>query len=127
MNRRDFVSGSLAFAGASFFIGGCATRNGVRRIPANAKVNVAIIGCGLIAKTTNVPGFLQNPRCRVTTVCDVVEIAPDYFYGGRGSNFGAEGFAKADGSYRRDICGWRVIRDMVNRHYGDKACRVVTD
>lgn len=127
MNRRDFVGGSLAFAGASFFIGGCATRNGVRRIPANAKVNVAIIGCGLIAKTTNVPGFLQDPRCRVTTVCDVVEIAPDYFYGGRGSNFGAEGFAKADGSYRGDICGWRVIRDMVNRHYGDKACRVVTD
>lgn len=127
MNRRDFVSGSLAFAGASFFIGGCATRNGVRRIPANAKVNVGIIGCGLIAKTTNVPGFLQDPRCRVTTVCDVVEIAPDYFYGGRGSNFGAEGFAKADGSYRRDICGWRVIRDMVNRHYGDRSCRVVTD
>ena len=127
MNRRDFVSGSLAFAGASFFIGGCATRKGARRIAANAKVNVGIIGCGLIAKTTNVPGFLQDPRCRVTTVCDVVEIAPDYFYGGRGSNFGAEGFAKADGSYRRDICGWRVIRDMVNRHYGDKACRVVTD
>lgn len=39
---------------------------------------MAIIGCGTIARGTNVPGFLQDPRCRVTTVCDIVELAPDY-------------------------------------------------
>lgn len=122
-SRRSFLYGAVT----SFFVGGCAARRGARRVPANAKVNVAIIGCGLIAKTTNVPGFLQDDRCHVTTVCDVVEIAPDYFYGARGSDFGAEGFSKMDGSYRRDICGWRVIRDMVNKKYGNNDCRVVTD
>ena len=91
------------------------------------KFRVAIIGCGCIARSTNLPGFLKDPRCRVTTVCDVVELAPDYFYGARGSNFGAEGFASSDGSYRRDICGWRVLRNMVNKKYGNKDCRVVTD
>ena len=125
MSRRSFLG--CGTAAVPFFIGGCATRCGARRVPANAKVNVAVIGCGLIAKMTNVPGFLQDDRCRVTTVCDVVEIAPDYFYGGRGKDFGAEGFSKMDGSYRKDICGWRVIRDMVNKKYGNNDCRVVTD
>ena len=123
LSRRKFIGG----AGASLLIAGCATRHSARRVPANAKVNVAVIGCGRIAKLTNLPGFLRDPRCRVTTVCDVVELAPDYFYGARGSNFGSEGFVSSDGSCRNDICGWRVLRDMVNRHYGDDACRVVTD
>ena len=122
-SRKEFIGGIAA----SFFIGGCATRVAPRKVVANEKVNVAIIGCGLIAKTTNLPGFLQDPRCRVTTVCDVVELAPDYFYGARGSGFGSEGFATSDGSYRKDICGWRVLRDMVNKKYGDTYCRVVTD
>ena len=121
--RRWFLQG----VSSSVFLGGCASRIAARRVAPNDKVNVGVIGCGLIAKTTNVPGFLQDDRCRVTTVCDVVEIAPDYFYGARGSNFGAEGFSKMDGSYRKDICGWRVIRDMVNKKYGNKECRVVTD
>jgi len=122
-SRRSFLGG----AAASFFIGGCATRVAPRKVPANAKVNVAIIGCGCIARSTNLPGFLKDPRCRVTTVCDVVELAPDYFYGGRDSGFGTRGFAESDGSYRRDVCGWRVLRDMVNAKYGDRCCRVVTD
>ena len=122
-SRKEFIGGIAA----SFFIGGCATRVAPRKVAANSKVNVAIIGCGRIARSTNLPGFLQDPRCRVTTVCDVVELAPDYFYGARNSSFGAEGFAAADGSYRQDICGWRVLRDMVNRKYGDTCCRVVTD
>jgi len=123
ITRRGFIGG----VSASIFIGGCTTVKGPRKIAANAKVNVAIIGCGLIAKTTNAPGFLQDPRCRVTSVCDVVEIAPDYFYGSRNTNLGVEDFVRADGRYRRDVCGWRVLRDVVNAHYGDKACKVVFD
>ena len=88
-SRRNFLGG----AAASFFIGGCASRITPRKVSANAKVNVGVIGCGLIARSTNVPGLLNDDRCRVTTVCDVVEMAPDYFYGGRGSGFGSEGFA----------------------------------
>ena len=122
-SRRGFIGG----AAASFFIGGCATKVAARKVAANAKINVGVIGCGLIAKTTNVPGFLQDPRCRITVVCDVVKIAPDYFYGGRNSNFGAEGFANTDGSYRHDICGWQVVKEMVDKKYGDKSCRVTTD
>ena len=118
MMDSNFARRSLLWSGAAtaaFFIGGCATKVKPRKVAANSKVNVAIIGCGRIARSTNLPGFLQDPRCRVTTVCDVVELAPDYFYGGRGSDFGAEGFAASDGSYRQDVCGWRVLRDMVNR------------
>ena len=124
LTRRNFLEG----AAASFFIGGCRTAQGPRKIAANSKVNVALIGCGLIAKTTNLPGFLQDPRCRVTTICDVVKIAPDYFYGGRKSNFGAEGFADTKtGNYRRDVCGWQVLKEMIDKHYGDTSCRVVFD
>ena len=125
MNRRSFLLSTAA--SVPFFIGGCATRRGPRRIAANAKVNVGIIGCGCIAKSTNVPGFLQDPRCRITAVCDIVRIAPDYFYGARGSNFGAEGFVSKGGGYRRDVCGSKVVKDQVDRHYGDTSCREVFD
>jgi predicted dehydrogenase len=121
-SRRQFLGGATA----SFFIGGCASRVAARKISPNSKVNVGIIGCGCIARSINVPGFLKDDRCRITTVCDVIEIAADYFYGGRGSNFGAEGFVSG-GKYHRDVCGWRVVRDMVNQHYGDTACRTTTD
>ena len=122
-SRRGFIEG----AAASFFIGGCASASGPRRIGANGKVNVGIIGCGRIAKNTNVPGFLRDPRCRIVAVSDPVRIAPDYFYGGRGSDFGTEGFDRSKGSYRDDVAGWEVIKDRIDRTYGDKACRVCAD
>ena len=65
-DRRSFIAGALAAP----FLGCCCGRNKPpRRVPANQKVNVGIIGCGVIAKGTNVPGFLKDPRCRVTVVC----------------------------------------------------------
>ena len=99
----------------------------VRRVKPSEKVNVAIIGCGLIAKSTNVPGFLQDPRCRVTIACDMVKEAPEYFYGARKSGFGSEGFVKADGSARADVCGSSVIKRMVDKRYGNDDCREVFD
>ena len=122
-SRRGFLGG----AAASFFIGGCATACAPRKIGPNQKVNVAIIGCGCIAKGTNVPGFLKDPRCRITVACDMVKMAPNYYYGAKGSNFGAEGFANADGSFRRDVCGSSVIKAIVDKAYGDHACREVAD
>ena len=59
-SRKEFIGGIAA----SFFIGGCATRCAPRKIGPNQKVNVAIIGCGRIARYTNLPGFLQDSRCR---------------------------------------------------------------
>jgi len=123
VSRRQFLDGAVA----SFFIAGCKATCAPRRIGPNEKVNVAIIGCGCIARYTNVPGFLQDPRCRVTVACDMVKLAPDYFYGARGSSFGAEGFAASDGSFRSDVCGSAVIKSIVDRHYGDHACREVVD
>ena len=128
MTRRNFL-GSSALASAPFFIG-CSTTPRyapVRRLGPNDTVNVAIIGCGLIAKGTNVPGFLQDPRCRVVVACDMVKEAPEYFYGARRSNFGAEGFAKQDKSERRDICGSTIIKNKVDAKYGNKDCREVFD
>ena len=109
LSRRNFL-GSVAASSAPFFIGGCCCSGNAspRRISPNSKVNVAIIGCGRIARSTNVPGFLQDPRCHVTIACDMVKEAPEYFYGTRGSNFGAEGFVKTDGSFRSDVCGSTV-------------------
>ena len=79
MTRRNFL-GSSALASAPFFIGCSSTPRyaPVRRLGPNDTVNVAIIGCGLIAKGTNVPGFLQDPRCRVVVACDMVELSPPY-------------------------------------------------
>ena len=126
ISRRAFLGSSLA--SAPFFIGGCQMKRSPRRIPANSKVNVAIIGCGVIAKFTNVPGFLKDPRCRVTVACDMVKIAPRYFYfGGKGRNYGEEGLATPGGDFRRDVCGSTVIKQMVDKHYGDSSCREVFD
>lgn len=123
MTRRGFLEG----AATSFFVGGCLSSATPRRIGPNDKVNVAIIGCGLIARQTNVPGFLKDPRCRITIACDMVRQAPNYFYGEKGSGFGSEGFVGSDGNFREDICGSYVIKSIVDRHYGDKACREVVD
>ena len=125
LSRRSFLWSSAA--SVPFFIGGCMTAKGPRKFAANEKVNVGIIGCGLIARFTNVPGFLQDPRCRVVAICDVVKMAPDYFYGERGGDFGAEGFAAAGGGYRKDVCGSTVVKDLVDRKYGNHDCRVETD
>ena len=121
VSRRDFI-GSAALAGAPFFIGcksaACAAQS-PRRIPAGGLVNVACIGCGLIAKHTNVPGFLKDPRCRVTIACDMVEEAPDYFYGARPKGSTKGGWAHLAGS--------KVVKAMVDKHYGDASCRMVRD
>jgi len=126
ISRRSFLG--LGAAAVPFFIGGCASRVSPRRIAANAKVNVGIIGCGLIAKTTNAPGFLKDPRCRVVAVCDVVRLSPDHFYGDRGGDFGKEGLAARTASgYRSDVCGSTVVKALVDAKYGSHDCREVFD
>ena len=127
-SRRQFLGG----AAASFFIGGCATTCAPRKVGPNEKVNVAIIGCGWIARFENVPKFLKDDRCRVTVACDMVKLAPGYFYGdkpkgGMRDNAFEGGFDNQKGEYPRDVCGSTVIKHMVDKHYGDKACREVFD
>ena len=127
LDRKSFISGALAVP----FFGGCCSfgcRNKpVRRPGPNDLVNVGVIGCGLIAKGTNVPGFLNDPRCRVTIACDMVREAPEYFYGARRSNFGAEGLVAQDGSARRDVCGSRIVKALIDKRYGNTDCREVFD
>ena len=121
-SRRQFLGG----AAASFFIGGCATKVAPRKVGPNGKVNVAIIGCGWIARFHNTPCFLKDPRCRVTVACDMVKMAPGYFYGERRSSFTGP-LVAADGTYRKDVCGSTVIKSLVDKAYGDHACREVVD
>lgn len=52
ISRRSFVRSVLAAGSAPVLFGGCAGK-----FFANRQVNVGIIGCGLIARSTNVPGF----------------------------------------------------------------------
>lgn len=122
--RRSFLRGASLLP---FLVGGCSFSGKARRFAANETVNVAIIGCGLIARGTNVPGFLRDSRCRVTVACDMVRLAPDYFYGSRQGAFGAEGFAKSDAGYPPSVCGSAVVKELVDRHYRDRSCREVFD
>lgn len=126
LSRRSFIGASLY--ATPFIMSGCRTAVKPRRIPANSRVNVAIIGCGVIARYTNVPGFLKDPRCRVTVACDMVKLAPRYFYGaGDGKGHGMDGLKVSGGAYRADVCGSTVIKQMVDAHYGDHSCREVFD
>lgn len=117
VSRRNFLAG----AAVSFFIGGCAAARAPRKVRPNDKVNVAIIGCGWIARFCNVPGFFRDPRCRVTVVCDMVREAPNYYYGGK-----PEIKVEKDG-FQTDVCGSKILKTLVDRHYGDTSCREVFD
>ena len=135
MNRREFVAGALALP----FMHGCkglfgpsaASVQPPRRISPSAKVNVGVIGCGVIAKGTNVPGFLKDPRCRVTVACDMVKVAPGYFYGAKPKGAAKSDLFEGDIQYGskvpRDVCGSTIVKNQVDAHYGDKACREVFD
>ena len=135
MNRREFVAGALALPfmhGCKGLFGPSATSvQPPRRISPNAKVNVGIIGCGVIAKGTNVPGFLKDPRCRVTVACDMVKVAPGYFYGAKPKGAAKSDLFEGDIQYGskvpRDVCGSTIVKNMIDDHYGDKACREVFD
>ena len=98
--RRQFV-GALSFA-APFFLGGS------RLFAANGHINLAVIGCGTQAHT-NVPTFLQDPRVRVTLVCDPVLAATGYSYN-----------SKAEG-------GREPFKRIVDKFYGDTSCRMTAD
>lgn len=67
MNRRNFIGGMLAAGSAPMIFGGCCTG-----FCANRKVNVAIIGCGRIASTFEMPGVLNRKDiARIVAVCDL--------------------------------------------------------
>jgi len=57
----------------------------------------------------------------------MVKMAPDYYYGAKGSSFGMDGLAGSDGGFREDVCGSSVVKAIVDKHYGDTACREVFD
>ena len=107
--RRSFI-GQGAFA---FLAAGCGGRVACGRAPArrpsaNERVNLAIIGCGMESRD-NLPQFLADARVRVTVACDPVERAMGYGY-----------HAELPG-------GRRVVKEQVDAHYGDMACRMVAD
>ena len=67
INRRNFLGGMLAAGSAPVLFNGCACG-----FCANRKVNVAIIGCGRISNSFEIPGVLKRPDlARLVAVCDL--------------------------------------------------------
>ena len=67
LNRRNFLGGVIAAGTAPVLFSGCATG-----FCANRKINVAIIGCGRISNTFEIPGVLKRPDiARIVAVCDL--------------------------------------------------------
>jgi len=69
MNRRQFLASS-AFAAPIILTPGCATR-----FLANSRLNVAVIGCGRIASSFEIPGVLERSDiARIVAVCDLDDL-----------------------------------------------------
>ena len=106
MTRRSFAG--LAAGGMASLLGCSTGRPQARRPKASERVTLAIIGCGMESRD-NLPQFLADPRVQVVVACDPVEYAPGY-------------------GYRAELPGGRrVVKEMVDRHYGADVCRMVAD
>ncbi len=105
--RRGFIGGAAA---TPFFIGGCLHGGNVppRRPSAADRINLAVIGCGTMAHS-NVNAFLWDKRVRIAVACDPILEAAHYSYDG-----------KARG-------GRKVIKEKVDKSYGNSDCRMVAD
>lgn len=66
MERREFITSVLAAGSAPLLLSGC------RSFCGNAKVHVAVIGCGRISTEFEVPGVLaRTDIARIVAVCDL--------------------------------------------------------
>ena len=67
LNRRNFLGGMIAAGAAPVLFNGCATG-----FCANRKINVAIIGCGRISNSFEIPCVLmRGDVARIVAVCDL--------------------------------------------------------
>ncbi|MDO4366749.1 MAG: hypothetical protein Q4D70_08130, partial [bacterium] len=73
VSRRLFLGGMAA---TPFLCGGCLGGGlaAPRRVSAGDRISIAVIGCGTQAYD-NVNQLLQDPRARITVVCDPVREA----------------------------------------------------
>jgi len=69
MNRRRFLAAGAALA-LPAFLPGCDTTPQRRRIGANDKINIGVVGCGGQG-ASDTGAFLNLPGCRVIACCDV--------------------------------------------------------
>lgn len=108
VSRRSFLGGMAA---APFLCGGCLGGGlaAPRRVSAGDRISIAVIGCGTQAYD-NVNQLLQDPRARITVVCDPVREAK--------TGYGYEG--KKPG-------GCVPFKQKIDASYKDNACRMVSD
>ena len=67
INRRGFIGGMLATGTAPMLFSGCCTG-----FCASRKINVAVIGCGRISNSFEIPGVLKRKDiARLVAVCDL--------------------------------------------------------
>ena len=113
LTRRNFLAASsgAAVAGLGLFNIGCVGPS-VRRPLPSERINVAVIGCGTMARS-NMSAIMWDKRVQVTCVCDPVEDAPSYGY---------------DNDWKQKWRGGRKpFMEMVNEFYKGKVCRAVAD
>jgi hypothetical protein len=75
LTRRDFLqdsllAGALAAAGSSELLAKEKKTRAVRKAPASEQLRVAVVGVRGRGRA-HVDGFLNNPYCVITTICDV--------------------------------------------------------
>ena len=112
-NRRRFLAAGAAALGFPTIIPSTAIGKGGRPAPSE-RITVGVVGFGTIA--INWTGnFLNDPRCQVVAVCDLVKESPHY-------------------GYRGEMNGGREVgRRMVDEFYGKqekkpvKTCQTYTD
>lgn len=76
LNRREFLASAATFA-ASFTIVPSNVIAGLGKIPPSDQITVANIGCGTQG-LREMGELLQNPKVRVTAVCDSNKYSTDY-------------------------------------------------
>jgi len=105
-SRRMFLGGlsAVPMCGCTGFFG--AAQAPARRLAPSARVNLALIGCGTQGKG-NLSLFLQDPRVRVTCVCDpVTDLRTLYGYKAQNAGGCLPFKETVEAAYKATGCRW---------------------
>ena len=70
LNRRNFLKLTGAAVVLPAFLPGCATGRTIKKIGANDKINIGVVGWGMQGPS-NTKSFMFEKDCRVVAACDL--------------------------------------------------------
>ena len=79
MKRRTFVKTAAAVALTPTILNSSTWAGAGRRRSPNQRINVALIGCGKMAKDYHLPELLKQPDVQLVSVCEVDKTRRDFF------------------------------------------------